>query len=179
MSSRSTLTSLDEQDVISACSHSPELHTKQQSKDWGTALIQRLESAARSAKGHAFGVGEEGNRQLREKSRNVDTKNSHSGYFSWPCSQERSKIMHRFKWCRLRKVGLGRLRERASRSKSLVSNPPSTTHTLWDHVKLTHLTARFFLYRDREHPTIEPNLLGCREDFEVLIDVSYYYQRTQ
>ena len=89
-----------------------------------------MESAACSAKGHAFGVGEEGNRQLREKSRNVDTKNSHSGHFSWPRSQERAKIMHRFKWCRLRKVGLGRLRERASRSKSLVSNPPSTTHTL-------------------------------------------------
>lgn len=120
-----------------------------------------------------------GNRQLREESRKVSTKNPHNGHFSSPRSQERSKIMHRFKWGRLGKAGLGRLRERASRSKSLVSNPPSTTHTLWDHVKLTHLTAHLFLYRDKEYPTIDPNLLDCGEDFEVLIDVSYYYQRTQ
>ena len=118
-----------------------------------------------------------GSRQLREKSRNVNTKNSHNGHFSSPRSQERLKIMHRFKWGRLGKVELGRLRERASRSKSLVSNPPSTTHTLWDHIKLTHLAAHFFLYRDKEYPTIEPNLLDCGEDFEVLIDVSSYYQR--
>ena len=71
-----------------------------------------------------------GSRQLREKSRNVNTKNSHNGHVSSPRFQERSKIMHRFKWGRLGKVELGRLRERVSRSKSLVSNPPSTTHTL-------------------------------------------------
>ena len=53
----------------------------------------------------------------------------------------------------------------------------STTHTPWDH-KLTHLIVHFFLYMDREYPTTEPNLLDGCEDFEVLIDVSYYYQRT-
>lgn len=85
---------------------------------------------------------------------------------------------HRFTWDRLRKVGLGRLRVRALGSKRLAANPHSTTHTPRDH-KLTHLIVHFFLYMDREDPTIEANLLDGCEDFEVLTDVSYYYQRTQ
>lgn len=44
---------------------------------------------------------------------------------------------------------------------------------------MSHLTVYVFLYRNRDNPTIELNLLDCCEDVEIAIGVSYHYQRTQ
>lgn len=83
MSSLSTFTSLDEWDVTSAYSHCPDLTAKSKAENWCPALnTAGICSLFRPLELGAGGLWVE--KQLREKSKNVDTKNSSNGLFPLP-----------------------------------------------------------------------------------------------